>query len=207
MEETALQPPTPEQIEKYHSWWAALSTPWKTAFNEVFLQQTTDNPLSDDIMHSIWSAPALRFAGPTAMHPNMSFELEDLSGLGAFPNLVILVVVHQKISSLEPIAHLTNLTSLFVFNNQLTDISPVSNLVKLKEFYFQVNQVESLKPFENLTSLQTIYCNHNRISSLDGIGEQHADTLTQFICLPNELLRDREVMRFERDAGIRCLKG
>jgi Leucine-rich repeat (LRR) protein len=115
-------------------------------------------------------------------------------------------VVHQQITSLEPLVALTNLQSLFVFNNQLTDISPVAKLGHLKELYFQSNLVESLQPLEHLTGLKTIYCNYNRIASLEGIGEQHADTLNQFICLPNELLRDREVMRFEREAGIRVTK-
>lgn len=206
MEETVLAPPTPEQIEKYHNWWSGLSVLWKKAFNEAYLRQTSEESLSDELMHTLWNAPALRFAGPTAMHPNMTFELEDLSGITALTNVTILVVVHQQITSLEPLVALTNLQSLFVFNNQLTDISPVAKLGHLKELYFQSNLVESLQPLEHLTGLKTIYCNYNRIASLEGIGEQHADTLNQFICLPNELLRDREVMRFEREAGIRVTK-
>ena len=185
MEETVIAPPTPEQLEKYHSWWSGLSSPWKKAFNEAYLRQTSEDPLSDELMHTLWNAPALRFAGPTAMHPNMSFELEDLSGVAALTNLTILVVVHQRITSLAPLAALTNLQSLFVFNNQLTDISPVTKLPHLKELYFQNNLVESLLPLEHLTGLKTIYCNYNRITSLEGIGEQHADTLNQLICLPN----------------------
>ena len=54
--------------------------------------------------------------------------------------------------------------------------------------------------------LHTLYCNYNLISNLDGIGEQHADTLENFYCLPNPNLKDSVAMRFEREVGIRCKK-
>jgi len=54
--------------------------------------------------------------------------------------------------------------------------------------------------------LKTLYCNYNLLSNLDGIGEQHADTMEEFYCLPNPNLKDSVAMRFEREVGIRCKK-
>ena len=206
MEEISLQPPTAAEVDQYQRWWFTLSAPWKKAFNEAYFQRSSEEMLPDDVLHGIWNAPALRFAGPTALHPNMSFELEDLSGIAGFTKITILVVAHQAIASLDPIAHWLHLESLFVFNNRIKDLDAVARMSNLKEFYFQNNPVESLKPLEHLTNLQTIYCNYTQVSSLEGIGEQHADTLRNFVCLPNDNLRDREVMRFEREVGIRCAK-
>lgn len=206
MEEVPLQPPTAAEIDHYQRWWFRLSSPWKKAFNEAYYRRSNEEMLPDEVLHNIWNAPALRFAGPTALHPNMTFELEDLSGIAELTKVTILVVAHNAITTLDPIAHWLHLESLFVFNNRLTDINAVSRLTNLKEIYLQNNDVESLKPLEHITGLHTIYCNYTKISSLEGIGEQHADNLRRFICLPNDNLRDREIMRFEREVGIRCSK-
>lgn len=206
MEEVPLQPPTAAEVDHYQRWWFGLSSPWKKAFNEAYYQRSSEEMLPDDVLHGIWNAPALRFAGPTALHPNMSFELEDLSGVAALTKITILVVVHQAIASLDPVANWLHLESLFVFNNRIADLGGLARMSNLKELYCQNNPVESLQPLANLTNLHTIYCNYTQISSLEGIGEQHADTLKNFVCLPNDNLRDREVMRFEREVGIRCAK-
>ena len=70
-----------------------------------------------------------------------------------------------------------------------------------------VNKVESLEPLQRLVQIHTLYCNYNQISSLEGIGPQHSDRLQKFVCLPNEHLPNREVIRMEREVGIRCLQG
>ena len=99
------------------------------------------------------------------------------------------------------------LRSLFVYNNQISALDGIENLVDLKEVYFHGNQIASLLPLQKLTNLHTIYCAYNQINTLDGIGEQHADHLENFYCLPNPNLKDAVAMRFEREVGIRCKKG
>ncbi len=207
MQQHELLPPTTEEIEQYHSWWAGLPPIWKTAFNEVTLRRTSTEQLPDDALHHIWHSPAIRFAGPTAPFPNMTFELENLDGVLALPRMEIFVFTFQKIRSIEPVAQLPQLKSLFVFNNQIDTLTGVEALRDLQELYFNVNAVRSLKPLEHLTKLHTIYCNHNRLDSLEGIGLQHAGVLKKFFCLPNENLPDTEIIRVEHDFGIRCMEG
>lgn len=192
----------------YRQWWMHLSPAWQMAFNEAILLRgsITDLP-DDDALEQLHQQNVLRFAGPTAFYPNMRFELDDLSGLSELKNVEILVVISHQIKSLAPIGQLTRLRSLFVNNNQITSLEGIEALAgSLEEFYFNVNQVESLLPLQNFIKLHTIYCTANKISKLEGIGEQHT-VLEKFYCLPNEGLNQREVMRFERDESIRCLKG
>lgn len=211
MEQHASTPPennlSTAETEAYLHWWAGLSAPWKTAFNEVTLQRSSTEALPVEVLHSIWTASALRFAGPTAPFPNMSLELDNLDGIAVFPKLEIFVFTHHKIQSLAPLAKLPGLKSLFVFDNQITALDGVEALTELRELYFQGNRVESLRPLEHLTQLQTLYCPNNRLRALDGIGKQHAGALRQFVCLPNEELPDAEIIRMEREVGVRCQKG
>ncbi|MBV6441038.1 MAG: leucine-rich repeat domain-containing protein [Haliscomenobacteraceae bacterium CHB4] len=206
MQQNELPPPTAEEIEQYQSWWEGLSLPWKTAFNEVTLRRTTSEKPPDDVLHHIWHSPAIRFAGPTAPFPNMTFELESMDGVLALNRMEIFVFAFQKIRSIEPVAQLPQIKSLFVFNNRLDTLNGVEALRDLQEIYFNVNEVRSLKPLEHLTNLHTIYCNHNRLESLEGIGPQHAGVLKNFFCLPNEHLPGPEVIRVERELGIRCME-
>lgn len=157
-----------------------------------------------DALHALHHSPALRFAGPTAPYPNMSFELADLSGLISLKNLHILVVTFHQISSLRMLTEIPQLTSLFLNNNRIQSLDGAEALVNLEELYVNVNDITSLKPLERLTNLHTLYCNYNRIASLEGIGEAHANRLQNFFCLPNEGLTEAQCIKFEQVMGIRC---
>jgi Leucine-rich repeat (LRR) protein len=209
MDPNGQQPvvPTPEQLATCQAWWKTLSNPWKIAFNQVALRRTSQEILDDQTLFNIYYSEAHRFAGPLAPYPNMDFELTDLSGITQLPNAKIVVVTFHQIPNLKEIAHMKQIQSLFVFNNHMTSLEGVEGLTELQELYFNVNQVDTLKPLANLTKLHTIYCNYNKITSLEGVGKQHIGTLKQFVCLPNDFLPDSEVIRMEREIGIRCVKG
>ncbi len=194
------------QIARANAWWDGLSDAWKQAFNEVALRRSSTEPLGEEMLLTVFTSPNHRFAGPTAPYPNMSFELEDMSGLLGLPNLELAVVIHQKLTHLRDAASFSNLRSLFIHNNQITSLEGLEKLTQLKEVYCNVNMIDSLKPCAELTNLHTLYCNYNLISDLEGIGEQHADTLEHFYCMPNPNLKESVAMRFEREVGIRCKK-
>ena len=195
---------TEAQITQANVWWDGLTDAWKKAFNEVAMRRSSLEPLGEEMLLTVFTSPNHRFAGPTAPFPNMSFELEDMSGLVGIPNIELAVVIHQKLTHIREVAGFTQMRSLFVHNNQISSLEGLEELTQLKEVYCNVNLIDSLKPLEKLTSLHTIYCNYNLLSSLDGIGEQHADTLENFYCMPNPNLKESVAMRFEREVGIRC---
>lgn len=198
---------TDDQISQLQSWWATLSDPWKHSFNEVMLRRSTIDMPGPEELYSIQQCQTLRLAGPTAPYPNMTQELEDLSGIRDLPNLSILIVIFHKLSGITELSSPNQITSLFLHNNQITSLDGLEAMFNLQEIYFNVNQVHSLQPLANLTNLHTVYCNYNLISSLAGIGIQHRPQLKNFICLPNDLLPESEVIMMERDTGIRCKKG
>lgn len=188
-------------------WWEGLTDAWKQAFNEVALQRSSMEPLGEETLLRVYNAPNHRFAGPTAPYPNMSFELDDMSGLLGLPTVEVVVVIFHRLTHVREAAQFPGLRSLFVYNNQITSLEGIEGLHDLKELYCSVNQITSLQPLAGLSGLTTLYCNYNQIADLEGIGEQHTDILTQFYCLPNPLLKQSSVMRFEREVGIRCLQG
>lgn len=193
---------------KPSQWWESLSNAWKSAFNEAALQKPASAEMpAPEMLEALMKTPVLRFAGPTAPYPNMSFELSDLSGLAEMKQLEILVLSHQAIHSIKDLGHLSKLKSLFVFDNQLNSLQGIEPLVQLQELYCQNNFISSLEPVSGLTNLHTLYCSGNQIASLNGVGPQHADKMDKFVCLPNQGLRDPEILRFEREIGIRCKRG
>jgi Leucine Rich repeats (2 copies) len=183
-------------------WWKNLEPLWKQAF-AITLFKHPDEPTQEDLA-LVYNAPALRFAGPEAPFPNMSFEVTNLTGVSQLPNLEILVVTHHKIISIKELETLQRLKSLFLFNNQIKSLEGIEALENLEQLYVQCNQIESIRPIEKLTNLKEVYVNSNRLSSLEGLTEQHADKLTNFFCKPNDLLKQKEIIRVERELGILC---
>lgn len=207
-EHSDFQSQTEADVQRYQQWWVSLSDSWKKAFNKcVFNKEETTNDLTKEELHLLWSIPVVRFAGPRASYPNMSFELEDVSGLADLKHLKIVVVIHQRISSLQPLAALHHLESLFVFDNRLKSLTGIENLKNLKQLYFQDNEIASLEPLKDLTGLTEIYASRNKLVKLDGIGSKHARTIKMFRILPNDELPQKEIIRMENKIGIRCLQG
>jgi Leucine-rich repeat (LRR) protein len=192
---------SPPPIIDLNHWWHTLESQWKKAFNEAVLNKgnSLTAPTTTEL-ETLWYSPALRFAGPTAPFPNMSFELTNLSGVQRLKHAFILVVIHHQLKHIDEVAKLTQLRSLFVYDNQIQNIKGIQNLHQLEEFYFHENEVSSITPLQNLTRLKTLYCHSNHIKSLEGI------TREQFYCLPNKGISSREVIKTEQDLYIRCLK-
>lgn len=195
------------QLQQALAWWSGLDDAWKKAFNEAAMKRSSTEDLPEEMLLTVYTSPNHRFAGPSAPYPNTSFELTNLSGLRGLPNAEIIVVIHHSLTHIREVAGMKKLSSLFVYNNRIQSLEGIENLPDLKEAFVQCNEITSLLPLQGLTNLQTLYCSYNQFSTLDGIGEQHADKLENFYCLPNPKLRDAVAMRFEREVGIRCKKG
>lgn len=205
MTTTDLLKPAPAHADnpaKRMQWWIRLTPEWRAAFSMAHFGHA--NHPTDDELTGLWQTPVLRFAGPKAMFPNLSFELTDCSGLTGLTNLEILVLMNHRIQSIGELATLPNLKSLFVNNNALRSLDGVEALPKLEQLYAHSNQLTSLSPLKTLTNLKEVYVNVNALTSLDGLTRQHARSLKKFFCLPNDDLPDREIIRVEQKLGIRC---
>ena len=184
------------------NWWEQLEPQWKEVFGLIATGH--QNEPTNVELETIFSIPTIRLAGPTAPYPNMQFELTNLSGLRYLSNLSILIITHHKIENIEVLSHLTNLKSLFLFNNNIKSLHGIEALTQLEQLYVQCNQITSIKPIEQLINLKELYISDNRIETLDGLTEKHSDKLTMFMCRPNELLRQKEIIRAENELGIIC---
>jgi Leucine-rich repeat (LRR) protein len=183
-------------------WWKSLSPQWRQAFNIAVLQKETAP--TEEELETILAMAVLRLAGPTAPHPNCNFELTDLSGITALENLGILIVTHHALTGIEEVASLPQLKALFVFNNRIQSLRGIEGLHQLEQLYVHCNELSSIAAIEGLVQLQELYVSDNKLTSLAGLTEKHADHLKKFVCLPNENLKQKEIIHAERELGIIC---
>jgi len=183
-------------------WWQSLSPDWKKAFAETFFMHSNE-PTSQELAR-LYESTTLRFAGPAAPYPNMSVQLEDLSGIVLLKNLEILVVTHHRIPLIQELNALTQLKSLFLFNNGIQSLEGIERLTALRQLYVQHNCIESILPVQSLTNLEELYINDNLVNSLKGLTEAHSEKLEKFFCKPNDRLKQKEILNTERELGIRC---
>lgn len=183
-------------------WWTQMEPQWKQAFAETIFRHSNEPTLEE--LAPVYNAPAIRFAGPTAFFPNMTFELTNISGILSLTNLETLVVINHKVESITELNTFTSLKNLFLLGNQIKSLEGLEKLTGLEMLYVQDNLIESIKPVEKLINLKELYVNGNRISSLEGLTEDHAEKLEKFFCKPNDLLKQKEILRIERELGIKC---
>lgn len=193
--------------EKRLAWWNSLEQQWQKAFNASFFQQgeICTTPTDNDLL-LLLATPTLRIVGSQSMHPTISFELSNLTGLQQLTNLSSLFVTHHAITNLEGIEHLSQLNSLFCNANKLTDIRMVHYLSNLKTLFCNDNQISSLQPLQTLTQLEQVNCSHNQLASLQGLTKAHTAHLKSFVVLPNVKLKAKEIRRVEEELDIICRK-
>jgi Leucine-rich repeat (LRR) protein len=184
------------------TWWQQLEPQWQQAFTATIFQHTNEPTQSE--LAQLYEAPALRFAGPTAPYPNMNFELTNISGVKDLHNLETLVVIHHQIEDISDLNKLKRLKHLFVYDNNITSLNGIEELIDLEMLYVQDNYLQTIQQVERLHKLRELYINGNEIQNLDGITADHADNLEMFFCKPNEDLKQKEMLRVERELGIRC---
>ncbi|MEO1263196.1 MAG: hypothetical protein AAFZ15_30580 [Bacteroidota bacterium] len=201
---TGKQPP--KTLAERQEWWNQLTDLWKKAFNETMLNKgpVTDMP-DEEGFTWILEAPNLRFAGPNAFYPNMTFELTDLTGLSVFHLTTLISVTNHQITDLEPIAHLTGLTSLFVNGNAIENLDPIKDLVEIKTLFLTDNKITSLKALEKMTKLFNVQCAHNKLESFEGIHAGNTKDLENFVGLPNRVTQI-EIDRLQNDLRVRVIK-
>ena len=184
------------------TWWDNLEVQWRNALGITFFHHLQTPTIGE--LQQLLEIPVLRFAGPTAPYPNMSFELTNLSGIEQLSNLEILVATHHQLKHIRPVQSMKKLKSLFLFNNQIESLEGIEDLVNLEQLYVQFNKISSLEPLKKLTNLKEVYINNNLISSLHDLTEEHSAKLTNFYCTPNELLPQKEIIYMENQVGIKC---
>lgn len=188
--------------DKIH-WWEQLELQWKKAYNEtVFNRRTIEDMPTAEELDYLLSSPVLRMVGPKGSHPNMSFELTNLSGLNGMKEVQILVITDHQISTTIGLESLTQLKSIFLANNQLQSLEGLEALTALEELHVNANFLKDLTPIGKLSSLRLLNCANNQLASI-----VLPKNIKELYCLPNDELPDSEIIRIERNKGIRCRRG
>jgi hypothetical protein len=183
-------------------WWRQLSHPWKQAFAETFFNHNNE-PTPEELAR-LFASPALRLAGPKAPFANMSFMLNDLSGLRQLTNLRVLVANYHELEKIDELEALTQIKALYLIGNRINSLRGLEGLIHLEQLYLQFNEIESIREVKKLINLRELYVHDNHLSSLEGLTEEHSEKLNVLVCKPNERLKQKEIMRVEKELYIRC---
>lgn len=201
---TGTLPEVEDLSARAHDWWAGLTEAWQRAFRIGVLQlpDGTDAPGEDDLTYLYRDAENIRLAGPGAHYPNLPFQLTDLSGLRDLGKVKMLSITDMALVDLQDLQGLTQLESLFIQDNGITSLTGIEKLTQLRQLYCQGNRIESLEPLSELTNLETLNAGGNRLASFAGITTAHAEALRTCVLLPNDGIRDRDILNFQQSAGI-----
>lgn len=93
-------------------------------------------------------------------------DLMNLSPLKMFVHLEDLRFEGTRISSLEPIRHLTQMKVLIAPNNPINDLEPLGLFIHLEKLNLQNTQIESLKPIALNLDMKVLDISGTRIKSL-----------------------------------------
>jgi hypothetical protein len=200
---------TPEEVGRARKWFSELDMLWQMAFNEVLFRKgpTMEPPTDEHLMFLVLGVENVRFAGPAAHYPNMSFQLKDLSGLIPLRQLKHITLCNHQVTRLAALAQHTALEHLYVMENQLTSLEGVERMTHLKNLYCQGNQIKSLSPIRNLTNLEVLYVTRNQLHDLDGLTVAHKAQLKTFRVMPNNTLPDEAIIKCQQELGIICSRG
>ncbi len=189
--------------EERKKWWDGLEEQWKRAFNEALFNRTdtTETP-SDEELDLLLTSPVLRLVGPGGSYGNLSFKLTNPSGVQALTALETLVLTDHELESVQELTNLIDIKALFLFNNKLKSLEGLENMKKLDQLYVNDNELEDLTPISELPSLTVLNCAYNKIKEMP-----LPPKIKELYCLPNPELSDAEVIRIERNKGIRCRRG
>lgn len=200
---------TPEELLRARKWWQDLEIQWKMAYNEAVFGKgpSLEPPHDDALMILLIQADTLRFAGPTAIKPNITTPLTNLSGLIPLYHLTYLSVSNMQLTSVRELSRFTKMKHLFIYDNQIRSLEGIEYMTELVDLYAQNNQLTDLSPLRNLTRLHTLYVTRNKFTTISGLTEKHADSIKRFYVQPNDDLPDREIIRVQNQLGIICRMG
>lgn len=156
--------------ELENRWWS-LSDDWKKAFQHAFLRngETVYLPSEKDL-RSLFSTEKLEIVGNGILLfglEQLSFKLNDLSGLQHFTQLKELNLAGNQFKNLKGIEQLKQLELLNLTANQLTTLRGIRHLKNLKNLFIRDNNLKTLSEIQHLKKLEVLDCmNNKRLNSI-----------------------------------------
>ena len=158
------------------SWWWEMTPAWQKALNHAVLGngETVFIP-SEKQLRKLFSTTKLELVGTGILLfglNQLSFKLEDCSGLQYFTNLKDLNISGNAIKNLTGLEHLTQLEVLNCTSNKITTIQKIRHLKNLKTLIIRDNKLTTLSSIHHLKKLEYLDVLYNsRLKSLGRLGE------------------------------------
>jgi Leucine-rich repeat (LRR) protein len=96
-------------------------------------------------------------------------EISDISGLEAFPNLIVLYLQNNKIQDISMIKTLRGLKKLVLAKNLINNIETIKDLTNLEYLDLSYNQIEKIEYLDNLKNLKYLDLGFNNISKIENL--------------------------------------
>lgn len=157
--------------EALESHWWNLSDDWKKAFQQAFFRNGENVYLpSEKDLRALFSTTKLEIVGNGILLfglEQLSFKLNDLTGLEHFTQLKELNLAGNQFKNLKGIEHLKNLELLNLTANQLTTLRGIRHLKKLKYLFIRDNHLKNISEIQHLKQLEILDCmNNKRLNSI-----------------------------------------
>jgi hypothetical protein len=111
-----------------------------------------------------------------------NYTIDDLTGLEHCTTITDLVVWHNELTNLAPIAGLTQLTRLSTGKNGIVDLTPLSGLTNLSELLLAYNNATDISPLAGLP-LQSLSLSLNPVTDFSPLAD--IPTLRSFLMAHN----------------------
>lgn len=92
--------------------------------------------------------------------------ITDIAPLAAIPSLRSLHIGGNPIEDYAPLAGMPPLTALEIIGVGLQDLSPIANLISLETLILDNNQISDISPLEGLTALRHLRLQENSITDI-----------------------------------------
>ena len=98
-------------------------------------------------------------------------NIKDLSPLEGKDKLIWLSFDWNEVQDLTPISSLTALKSISAYSNKISDLTALSDLPNLEEIEFYNNLIKDIGPLKNITTLKSVELINNQIEDVTPLKE------------------------------------
>ncbi len=168
-------------------WWHNLSENWQKAFNQGVLSRGEILSIpSEEQLRSIFERKKIDIVGSGILLyglNQLSFKLEDLSGLKDLKHITELNLSGHNFTDMEGINDLPNIELLNCTSNRISTLRHIRKLEKLKTLIIRDNDLVNLDGVEDLDELEYLNALYNqKLRSIGGV--EDLENL-QVLCVPN----------------------
>ncbi|MCF8297144.1 MAG: DUF4173 domain-containing protein [Saprospiraceae bacterium] len=122
----------------------------------------------------------------------MNNNINDISAIKYFQNLVYFNVSYNKVSNLSSLKDLSKIETLELNNNQISNLKGIEGLLSLKSLYLSNNSIIELKNLKDLSKLEYLDLSANNITDVSSL---NALTELKLLKLSGNRINDISVLK------------